>query len=311
MQKYEKPQLLKGSAIDLLKWDNCIINSANGNVYAQSWFLSTINPNWEALVYLDYKIVMPLTNNQKYGIYSLIQPFPAHQLGIFSQQNMSSEIIKLFIDSIPKKYKYIDINLNKYNSIDKLSNAKIANKTACAIDLIENYEQISSKYSPENKQILSKVQSAGFTISYGVTPNAFVKLLGVNKKPKNFSNYSASILRKLIANGIRYKSAFLYGVDDKFGNLKVVGLFFRSKHTVNLTLLPKTDTEDAQDAIYFLIDTFIKRFAYKNLTLEIDGSNIDDIEKFCERFCAKKYTYHNIKINRLPFLLRMFYNHFF
>ena len=76
---------LKHNQIDKQKWDSAIENAENGLVYALSWYLDIVSPNWDALVVGDYEQVMPVTHKRKYGIKYLIQPPFCQQLGFFSQ----------------------------------------------------------------------------------------------------------------------------------------------------------------------------------------------------------------------------------
>ena len=75
---------LKNHEIDMLKWDNCIAHSFNGNVFGYSWFLDVVSHGWEALVEDNYVRVMPLTTVRKNFITSIHQPDFAQQLGIYS-----------------------------------------------------------------------------------------------------------------------------------------------------------------------------------------------------------------------------------
>src|SRR3990172_7490113 len=96
---------LKHSEIDKPKWDKCIQNSSNGLIYAYSWYLDFVSPNWQALVRGDYEYVMPLTCKKKYGINYLHQPFFAQQLGVFSSAVLSDYDVDEFLSLIPEKFK--------------------------------------------------------------------------------------------------------------------------------------------------------------------------------------------------------------
>ena len=50
---------LKNKHIDFVKWDKCINNAYNGSIYGYSWFLNIVCPNWDAIVYDNYKAVFP------------------------------------------------------------------------------------------------------------------------------------------------------------------------------------------------------------------------------------------------------------
>src|ERR1044071_9207251 len=89
-------QYLTYKEIDKVKWDACIDNADNGLIYAYSFYLDHLALHWDALVFNDYEIVMPLTWNKKYGIYYLYQPFLTAQLGVFGK-NISEEIFSKFL----------------------------------------------------------------------------------------------------------------------------------------------------------------------------------------------------------------------
>ncbi len=69
------------------KWDECIDKAFNGIIYAYSWYLDLVSPEWEALIEDDYSIVFPLTQRNKNNINYLFQPVFTQQLGVFSKKN--------------------------------------------------------------------------------------------------------------------------------------------------------------------------------------------------------------------------------
>src|SRR5438477_249208 len=100
--------------IDKAKWDKCVDEADNGLIYGYSFYLDHMAKHWDGLVLNDYNAIMPLTWNKKFGIYYLYQPAFTASLGIFGQ-NLNEEINKQFIQSIPKKFKLIEISLNSGN----------------------------------------------------------------------------------------------------------------------------------------------------------------------------------------------------
>ncbi|MEZ5197052.1 MAG: hypothetical protein R2764_11780 [Bacteroidales bacterium] len=108
---------LQNHQIEKSKWDACIKESVNGMVYANSWYLDIVAEDWEALVEDDYERVFPLTTGRKWGIDYLYQPVFTQQLGLFSKSSLSQDTVSCFLDSIPEKYKFIEINLNTFNKV--------------------------------------------------------------------------------------------------------------------------------------------------------------------------------------------------
>ena len=91
---------LTNEQIDKSRWDDCVAHAVNGNVYAFSWYLDIVHPEWEALVEMidgNYVTIMPITKKKKYLINYLCQPFFVQQLGVFSRQPITEETTVAFL----------------------------------------------------------------------------------------------------------------------------------------------------------------------------------------------------------------------
>ena len=110
-------QYLQHNQIDKAKWDATMAKC--GNIYAYSWYLDVVHPNWEALVEDDYQSVMPLTGGKKFGVNYLFQPYFVQQLGVFSKAPMTPEKTEEFLNAIPKKYRFAEIRLNESNTFNE------------------------------------------------------------------------------------------------------------------------------------------------------------------------------------------------
>ena len=108
---------LTHTQINKVLWDKAITNSINELMYAYSWYLDVVCKNWEALVLGNYEVVMPLTAKKKFTINYLYNPFFVQQLGVFSVNNSNEDLVQQFMNAIPDKYKFVEINLNNDNQI--------------------------------------------------------------------------------------------------------------------------------------------------------------------------------------------------
>ncbi len=61
-------KLLSNDQIDRALWDKTIESSPYGMIYALSWYLDIVCPDWEALVSDNYEQVMPLPVKKKMGL---------------------------------------------------------------------------------------------------------------------------------------------------------------------------------------------------------------------------------------------------
>src|ERR1035437_6508133 len=142
---------LKDNGINKKKWDNCIDNSTHNLIYAYSWYLDIVSPKWEALVEGDYKSVMPLTGNKKYGINYLFPPYFAQQLGVFSNEKVSQAKVEEFLNAIPPHYKFLEINLNKLNTFE-LPEFHVKKNINIELSLNLPYELLRKNFSEDTKR---------------------------------------------------------------------------------------------------------------------------------------------------------------
>jgi len=142
---------LEHNEIDKHRWDDAIQRSLNGNIYAYSWYLDSVCERWKALVNTDYSIIMPLTAKRKYGFNYLYRPLLSQQLGIFSSRDLKNEDVLDFFDSLPDKYRLIEISLNKTNP-PTIPGFICSQHSSYELDLAPDYTAISSQYSQNNRR---------------------------------------------------------------------------------------------------------------------------------------------------------------
>jgi len=296
---------LKQNEIDVKKWDKCISGSINGLVYAYSWYLDVVNENWEALVYGDYETVMPLTNNRKFGISYLYQPPFTQQLGIFSSHKLSEEIVLEFIRAIPEKYKFIEINLNKFNVISDSKDIKVQQKITYELELIRDYEHIFHHYKKNTIRNIRKATQNKVSVIQGLQPNQVIDLIHSSDKRQNYSENDIAIIRRLIAASARKSSGLLYGAYSENNSLCAAGLFVYSNSKACFILSVANEEAKQNGAMFLLIDEFIRQFALRNMILDFEGSMIEGVARFYAGFGAQPFNYPAIKINKLFYPLRL------
>ncbi|MCK5822554.1 MAG: hypothetical protein KAG95_01020 [Bacteroidales bacterium] len=295
---------LKNNDIDKLKWDKCIIRSYNGIIYAFSWYLDVISSDWEALIVGDYDMIFPIIPKQKYCINYLYQPLFTQQFGVFSYKKLNNKIIEEFIDAIPKKYKFFEINLNTFNKIDS-NKYKITQKITHEIDLISPHEKLTKNYSTNTKRNINKAKNNNLKILKKIPVKEFIAFKQKNSifalKEKDYS-----VLKNIISISIFYTVGELYGVYNSDNQLCATAFFIKSHNKVIYLVSASSEEGKQKRAMFLLIDTFIKKNSQKNLTLDFEGSNIESIARFFKGFGAKPCFYQSVKKNKLPFFVKFF-----
>ena len=285
------------------KWDACIDKASNGLIYAYSYYLDQMAENWDALVLNDYEIVMPLTWNSKFGIHYLYQPFITAELGVFGN-NLNEEILEVFLNSIPKKFKYWDISLN-HGNVFQLKSFDLYTRINYILDLNRSYEELYKNYSENIQRNIKKAEQAGCIAKNDFDPENVVQL--ALKQMKHYSKNSddnAERFRYFYKYLHANRQATTYGVFSKENKLLSSCVFFFSHHRAYYILVGNDPAGKDVGASHGVINAFIKDHAGKNMLLDFEGSDIPGLALFYKSFGAREEKYSAIRLNKLPFYLK-------
>ena len=297
---------LQNHEIEADKWDNCIAHSFNGLVYAYSWYLDSVCHEWHALIEGDYERVFPLIVKRKYGVDLIFQPFFTQQLGLFSRKILNSEVVEKFIEHIPSKFKYIEINLNSLNKIESDKLEKIP-QLNLELDLIKTYEKIGESYSKNLKRNLKKAENANLSINKNLKPDEVIRLFRENrgKQIDHLKDSDYHRFKRLVYSGVYKGMADVYGVYSQMNELCAGGIFMRSHNRASFLFSGLNDTGKELGAMPFLIDAYIKDHAGRHLTFDFEGSNDEQLARFYKGFGAQEVWYIKLILNRMNRLQQM------
>jgi hypothetical protein len=286
---------LRNKAIDINRWDNCIEQSQNQLIYAFSWYLNVVSPNWEALVTENYEYVMPLPLKTRYKFPYLVQPVLTQQLGIFSKNKITETIVEDFIKEIP--YFSYELNLNEHNFYGK---ALIYPNYVLQLD--SSYENLYSNFSKNTQRNVDKALKQNLIIQNTLDPQTFISFyFSVEKK---YLSPQQPILEKLIESGMAAKAIKIYGVYNAYQVLIAALCLI---HTGNrLTYLVPVSSQYGKDvyAMFFLINHLILENCEKNRVIDFEGSQIEGVARLYKGFGAKYHPYYILKRFRPSFLIR-------
>ncbi|MDB4303189.1 hypothetical protein N9934_00165 [Desulfosarcina sp.] len=292
---------LKQEEIDREKWDQCIDNAFNGMTYAKSWYLDLVTEQWDALVENDYESVFPLVYRKKYGIFYLYQPVFTQQLGIFSTSLLTEDTVSDFIDSIPKHFRFAEINLNTFNKVQE-GKYKVLNWLNHELDLIKPYDLIHKNYSTNLKRNLKKAEKEKLTFVENIKPDDIIKIFRENRGLNVSLNEEDYIkLNRLAYAGIYRGVIKTYGVYTTNNEICAGVIFMQSKKKKIFLFSGLTEQGKQLNAMPFLIDQFIQQNNQHHITLDFEGSNDPNLARFYKSFGSKEITYPHLKINHFSF----------
>lgn len=297
MSAQQEIRLLKNREINYAKWDECIQNAANGNLYAKSWYLDVVSPEWEALILDDYRFVMPLPVIKKMAIRMIIQPLHCQQLGIFPAPVL--EIQQQFAEKLKKSFRIINYQLNAGMLIHAFPSFENIKRTNYILPLHLSYEETVSGFSRHTIRNLTAAENAQVKVVKGLLPSDFFK----SKKEaetRKVPEKSYRILHQLIAQTLMKGNGVIYAAYSQTNNLCAAAyvLFDQNK----AYYLNAFSTEEGREnrAMYAIVNELIKEFSRSATIIDFEGSVIEGVARFYKGFGAIGEDYYFIRSNSLP-----------
>lgn len=296
-------QYLPRHQLDTIKWDQCIDQSANGLIYAYSFYLDHMSTDWDALIWNDYEVVMPLPKRKKWGIQYVYQPAFTASLGIFGN-GLTEELVQEFVQAIPPKFKLIDTYLNFGNIFSSPSGFnKLHNNFV--LSLQPSYERLYNSYSKNIQRNIKRAQQLNNRYTTNVNIEEIITLS--RQKMESVSNVTEedyANFTKLYNYLYEKQQAITCGVYTATEELVASCVYFFSHNRAYYILVGNSPNGRTQGASHFLIDQFIHDHAGKPLLLDFEGSDIHSLAFFYSSFDAQLEVYPALYINRLPWLIK-------
>ncbi|MBP7151840.1 MAG: peptidoglycan bridge formation glycyltransferase FemA/FemB family protein [Paludibacteraceae bacterium] len=285
---------LEHSEIDYEKWNKSILQAKNQLVYAETWYLDIVSPDWEALVADDYEYVMPLPVKTKYAIPYLVQPILTQQLGIFSASEISEIIIKEFLKKIP--YPSYELNFNEENFIPEAE--AFPNYI---LSLRPSYEQLRAKFSKNTRRNIEKAQQAGLQVRDFLSVNDFLNFY--YSLEKKFIFPERSLLEMLIGKGKEKNAVDIFGIFSPHNELIATLCMIHSKKRFTYWIPVSNAVGKKTSAMFLLVDEIIRQNAESEAILDFEGSRIEGIARFYKGFGSEYKPYYVLKRFRPSFLV--------
>ncbi len=295
---------IQQTEIDKNKWDECIELSSNGLIYSYSWYLDAMADQWDALVLNDYEAVMPLTWNKKYGIHYLFQPYFCASLGIFSKNKIESVTVESFLKTIPDKFKYYDIYLNKDN-LFSMQAYPFTIRINYVLSLHNNYEAISNDYRSNLKRNIKKAETGKLIVKDGIGLDEILLLAKETmQRISSITDEQLNRFKKVFDMAEKKQKAETIGIYSASNQLLASAAFLYSHHRWYYILVGNHPNGKTLGASHYLIDRFIFNHAETYALLDFEGSEIRNLAFFYNSYGAYEERYPALRMNRLPKLLR-------
>jgi hypothetical protein len=286
------------------KWNALLEASPNGLAYAHSDFLDAMSPGWDALIAGDYEAIMPLTWRKKLGIRYLCQPAFCQQLGVFSATDIRSPLVEAFLRKVAQHFRLIEIFLNEHNKVENIQ----LTATNFVLPLNKTYELLREQYRTDLLKNLKRTEK--FSLLYRASTNtdeAIDQYCMLYGKRLGYRSQDFDALKKVCSKWVSEGKCIVREVimeGRMIQETMAIGLFLKDgKRLYNIasSTLPNGRTFEAN---HFLFDQLIQEFAWENLLLDFEGSDLPGVARFYQKFNPVNRPYFFWKSNRLPAVIR-------
>jgi hypothetical protein len=291
--------ILKNKQIDKTWWDSFIANSPHPLIYAQSWYLDIVAPDWGAMVDEQLQWVLPLPIKSKYFIPILIQPIFCQQLGFFGFPPNPKDIIESIIKTLKSKYPFVVYQFNKFDLINNRSKGTVRNTFELPLDRC--YEEIYTGYSESHKKNLRRATKSNLKISSSDDAALFIDLLRgmyLSKTINDVKQFHYAKLHSLITEGMSHGMVNIYYCFDD-SNLPIAGAAFICNNNQSIITTAATPLGYEKKATFLLVDHYIKQNCKNVKYLDFAGSDIKGIADFNKGWGALMHNYHSLRFSWL------------
>lgn len=290
---------LKNSEINIEAYDSCIENSAQGTIYAMSWYLDIVSPNWELLMVDDYNFVMPIPVKKKLFFKYCAQPPLCQQLGLFSLKELTAEILDNFIKTIP--YLYCDFYLNAHNQY-----ADFKLKSNYELNLKQSYEKMRAEFSNNCARNIKKAEKENLSVENQTDEKVYLDFVSAhcgNLPVKHL----ISVLQRIINGVKKHSTVEIWNARNENHEILSCALFLRWKTRFYYLFPISSEKGKAKQSMSFLLDKFIRKYAECDFVLDFEGSSIPNIAHYYAGFGSQNKPYpHFLKTNKFFDFLRKF-----
>lgn len=289
---------LTNNEIDREQWDTCISNSHTMKPYGYSWFLDCMSPGWQALADDDYDSVFPLPGFSRFGIRYLATPVFLQQLGAFSPDKPSPDMLNEFLEYLPSFYRLVDLCVGQKVEYEGF---RITEKVNFELDLSKPYEKLRENFSTHCKRNIDSASKKKPHLSEDVTPGQLIDLFIQNKgkEIKGIKSRDYKRLSDLMNYCLDNKKGRIIAVKSGIKNIIYGSFIVETKGYKTMLFVVNTQKSREKRIGYYVVNEIVREFSSTRTTLDFAGSSIPSIASFMESFGSSKIPFYRIYQNRL------------
>jgi hypothetical protein len=269
---------LENSEIDRMRWEKCVMASAQEHIYGYPDFLDIVSPRWAGVIVGDYEAVIPMPIKRKTGLTLLMQPLFMQRIKYFGNTALYSS--EVFLKLLKSKINLFDACFDRDLSIQGRP------RLNC---IVPGHRDIVSTMSAHHRRNFRKSDAQGLILKELDAPDSLLNIFTTARADIHLPAQFGQILKALCEKFIPEGSARLMGI---YNGEKLLGGMFILSSLRSEVLLFTAQSEDgkAKGALYFGVgNTLLKA----EKTFDFEGSNDSGLRRFYMGFGATEEVYYH------------------
>jgi hypothetical protein len=312
-----KIQFFIRKQINSQQWDNLLAQSPQSSLYAFSWYLDIVSPNWAALIALqgnDYQVVMPLPIAKNFGMAYIKQPLFCQQLGIFSKNtSIEQATMESFVAKVLQHFSYIaSYHFNIQNPISFPLAAKAHEQKqeiyyTHLVSLEKDKETLQNNYNADRKMNLKRGLKTLETGTTSIKQSLDIASLSAmfaqevaHKIKGGVAKNAYNLLEKLFKALIERNLATLYYTVNELGQQESGALFAVDKQKIIYLFNAGFEEFRKKNGRTLLLDKVLTENANQKKLFDFESPEVPNIASFYASFGAEIVPFLHWHHNNLP-----------
>ena len=278
---------LTNKEIDIERWDAALANSDRPLIYANSWYLNIVSPNWEGFVNEDYTTIVPLPVSYKFGIKIVTQPPFCQQLGSFTNRHHLCEERFTPLSTPPfatriYQTKNILFKNNRYFSKERVN---------LILPLQKEYTLLKKGFNQNTRRNIKEAKKHNQKIEQTFSAARFIQF-SQEHAPYSLSSKSWTILKKIVETSLENKTGTLWTITNNQDIPLCMSFFLHQYNRITFLSGHSSPQGFKQKSMFLLMNEIIQTHAESKNTLDFEGGSLKGVARFYKGFGAKEEVYY-------------------
>jgi len=279
---------LKNKNIDRGKWDTALSKTCNPLVYASSWYLDIVSPEWEAYVNDDFSVLIPIPIKSILGIKLIIQPPFCQQLGLFSSLYNNCEDFMTIIKR--KLFATLTWQMKHQPCLEKVP--FLQQKTDLILPLQNTYEELKNNFTKKHLSSLKKAIRENQKVETYDSVSHYIDFSKTHAR-YTITNKDQIILTQIIETALRNGTGHLYRViSNETKETLCAGFFIKQFKRITFLSGHSSPAGLQKKSMFILLNYMIQKYAGSSLCFDFEGGKLSGVSRFYKGFGALEEPYY-------------------